>query len=554
MSVSDTNTSNQESAGPNAIYPQPAKRPAVAQWLFWAILTLLMACTLYRVFPVLKGQPALSEFFLTEDGYLLLTVARNMAIGLGMSVSDGTIPTNGVQPLITFLFTLPYLITGGDKVTSLIGVNLIAAAISVASFFAVRAFAGKVLAAQSSELFSDPLWPWLAAALWFTGPLLLLHTMNGLETGLYTMFVLLSLLQFSRVVTLGIEAGTMDRLALGALCGLTFLARNDGAFLVMAIFALWGLRELVGLRIGFGVVLRRVVPPGLVTLAFAAPWMISNQINFGSIIPISGSAQSIGISFGQNATLLPAKLFEYVLPMFPVPNGIEQRPVFIFCALAVVVVVLLWFFWRALRSGGPICLVIAAYAIYAATLIGYYGFNFGAPHFLSRYLAPAAPLLIVAALTSGLALAHALSGPKAFAVASWTGLAGLALSTILLARLLFPGVHEHEHFQVVRWVEANVPDEDWAGAVQTGTLGYWHDRTINLDGKVNPEALAVLREEGNILRYVTESEIQYLADWYGIADWVNRGVPDFTEAFEVVVEDPEANLGVLRRYGAPVTQ
>ncbi len=58
---------------------------------------------------------------MTEDGYLMLTIARNMAIGLGMSVSEGTIHSNGVQPLATFLFTLPYLLTGGDKVAGLVG-------------------------------------------------------------------------------------------------------------------------------------------------------------------------------------------------------------------------------------------------------------------------------------------------------------------------------------------------------------------------------------------------------------------------------------------------
>ena len=54
-------------------------------------------------------MPALANFFITEDGYLMLTVARNMALGEGMSVSNGTIPTNGIQPMIGVFFAVPYL-------------------------------------------------------------------------------------------------------------------------------------------------------------------------------------------------------------------------------------------------------------------------------------------------------------------------------------------------------------------------------------------------------------------------------------------------------------
>jgi hypothetical protein len=114
---------------------------------------------------------------------------------------------------------------------------------------------------------------------------------------------------------------------------------------------------------------------------------------------------------------------------------------------------------------------------------------------------------------------------------------------------LLPGADGQGHFQVVDWVEANVPDSAWIGAVQTGTLGYWHDRTINLDGKVNPEALAVLRREGHVLNYVRESEIQFLVDWEGIATWIERD--GFGEVFEVLAHDSDANLAALRRREAP---
>ena len=59
-----------------------------------------------------------------------------------------------------------------------------------------------------------------------------------------------------------------------------------------------------------------------------------------------------------------------------------------------------------------------------------------------------------------------------------------ALWLIALDTRLYLRGTSHEHFQVIDWVEQNVPDDTWVAAVQSGTLGYYHDRTINLDGKV----------------------------------------------------------------------
>lgn len=516
----------------------------------WALMRtvwiLLAIGTLYRLIPLMLGQPALSEMFMSEDGYLMLTVARNIAIGEGMTVADGTIPTNGVQPLATFLFAAPYLITGGDKVSSLIGVHLIAAAAALAGAFAVRAFAARVLAPHDAE----QRWPWLAAALWFTGPLLVGHTMNGLETGIYTLAVLVTLLQFAYVLTRGGEAGVSARLALGALCGVAFLARNDAVFLVIAIFALWGLHGLFALRLGPVETLRRIVPPGLLSLAIVLPWLVNNQLNFGSIVPISGTAQSLSADFAQNAHLLPAKVFEYLFPMLPIPAGLETKTPFMVAFAAISGLILLWFAVRVWRRGGTVRLVVAAYILHAMALATYYGLFFGAPHFFSRYLAPVAPLLILASLVVLLDLARWIAGARAATATAGVGLAGLALSVALLGRLLLPGVSEQGHFQVVRWVDENVPKETWVGAVQTGTLGYWHDRTINLDGKVNPAALAARRSEGDVLGYVVGSDIDFLADWHGIAAWAEYPKAGFADTFELIVDRPVENLAVLKRLGA----
>lgn len=513
----------------------------------WGLIVaaILIVGTIYRLWPIAAGMPALGYFFITEDGYLMLTVARNIATGLGMSVSDGTIPTNGVQPLATYLFALPYAFTGGDKVTSLVGIHLIHAATALAGVFAIRAFATRVFAPRND----DPVWPWVVALLWFISPLLLRHSMNGLETSLYTLALVVTLLAFAGVLARDNGASPGARLFVGALCGVAVLARNDAVFFVTALFLVWGVWELFVARTPFVATLVRLVPPGLLSIAVASPWLVSNQIRFGSIVPVSGPAQSVEAEFAQNAWLIPSRIFEYIFPMLPLPRSLEVRSDVIALVGAISVVVLLVFLWRIVRHGSPVArALVMVYLLHAFAISGYYGLFFGAPHFMSRYHAPLAPLLITAGLAAALEMGRLIrSRPNALAWA-YTG-AGVVLSAALLLRALLPGQTLQGHEQVIAWVEENVAEETWVGAVQTGTLGYWHDRTINLDGKVNPAALAARREDGHVLNYVTESEIDYVVDWSGVGNWVDfpQARDGYDEAFERVLQDRERNLSVQRR-------
>ncbi|RYH10347.1 hypothetical protein [Tropicimonas sp. IMCC6043] len=99
----------------------------------------------YRVFPLFSGPDAISEFFVTEDGYLMLTVSRNFAIGNGLSVSDGLIATNGVQPLATFLYSIPFVLSAGVKLAALKGFLAIMTAVSVVAALVIGGYARHVL-------------------------------------------------------------------------------------------------------------------------------------------------------------------------------------------------------------------------------------------------------------------------------------------------------------------------------------------------------------------------------------------------------------------------
>lgn len=496
---------------------------------------------LLRLSPLALGADAIAQMFITEDGYLMLTVARNMAIGEGMSVSDGTIATNGIQPLATFLYTLPYILTGGDKTLGIAGVILIMTAISILGIWLIKRFAAETLSPQTDI----PVWGWFVGLLWFVSRLPVAHSMNALESGLYLVLVVATVSYFGRTFRHEGSYTRREQLVFGALCGLAFLGRIDGSFLVTALFATRLATVVVTGRLNVREAILEAIPPGLISLAFAAPWLLHNQIRFGSIMPISGPAQSLDATFGGNLLRTPGELFEHMFVMVPIPGGLESNPLVNVVCLLILAGVLSLFYWLQFKNRSPMRYAVVGYGVFGLMLVTYYGAFFGASHFLARYLFPLSPLFITALISVGLFLAGRLGSLRNIAL--YGGAAGMmVLATGITAYTYIVKKPAQGHFQVVNWVEENVDETTWVGAIQTGTLGYWHDRTINLDGKVNPDALRARMDDGNIFAYVVDSKIDVLADWT-IAHWASGENETFNETFEVVVKEDRPPLSVLRR-------
>jgi hypothetical protein len=77
--------------------------------------------------------------------------------------------------------------------------------------------------------------------------------------------------------------------------------------------------------------------PGFVSLVIALPWLIYNYRLFGSIVPISGIAESLDARFGENLLRVPAKLFEYLTTVILIPDRFEEKiPVAAGCVIIIV--------------------------------------------------------------------------------------------------------------------------------------------------------------------------------------------------------------------------
>ena len=521
------------------IQAEPEARPVIVSTPFRSLCyVLILIGLLSRVAPLFDQGGRLLKQFPTEDGYLMLTIARNIALGHGMSTANGEMPTNGTQPLTTFLWAACFKLAGNEKalgVAYVHGLQIVIGLVSVVLLYRLgrRLLAGLPLGREVALL---------ATAVWYVNPLSAKHTQNCLETGFYTLIVLGVMLLYLRWrFLIATKWSAPHLLGFGALLGLAFWARNDAAFLILAIC-------LVHSASGFFVngpgLVRRLaesVVMGVMSIVVASPWLIYNHTQFGSIMPISGQAESSQTPFGENLTRVPTALMEYILAL-PIPNRFEQTEPMVALGMICIALVLLLvgYIWRC--ADRPMRTFLATALIYGVGLSIFYGFWFGAGYFVRRYTFPISPLLALLWATTAMVLWQLVKEKPWSAVVP----IGLVLAMAAFNARLYRSGDKHQHWEVVEWVEQNVPDDVWVGAVQTGTLGFFHDYTINLDGKVNPEALEA-RLEGGIPEYVISKGIRYLVDW-SIGEWMK--LPTIREHFDMVVENEERTLTVLQRKHA----
>jgi hypothetical protein len=189
-------------------------------------------------------------------------------------------------------------------------------------------------------------------------------------------------------------------------------------------------------------------------------------------------------------------------------------------------------------------------ALWAAGLLGFYVLFFDAPYFLRRYLFPLSPFL--ALLWGGVAE----RAGRRLAASRMRFAAPVLVLLLLVNFWLRNGLatrgrwRQGPMFQGVEWVANQLDETRWVAAFQSGTLGFFHDRTLNLDGKVNPGALAAI-EAGRHQAYVVASPAEYVVDWAGFLEPWSRSDPLVLQHFEWVVLDREGNFAVLGRRSSP---
>ena len=478
------------------------RRPAV---LVPLLVTLGFAAWLH-------AAPAdqLARTLPTEDAYYVLAVARQAAIGGGIT-ADGQIATNGFQPLWAALNVPLYAAAGGDRIAGL-RLSQILSTLLWLAFVALAALQARALARRHG---GDGALAAAAAAIVIAGSVSVFRLFhNGLETGLTLVLLAASVIVLDRW-----ERWTPRRvLAAGLLLGALVLARVDEVVFVAAFGAVALLRAWRGGR------LRAAAAP-LAVCALAAvvlsPWIAYNFSLDGSPIPSSGKAESSGVDVAHNLDSALRAAGAWSLPPVLRPSmhytAIPVSEVLSVLALALVAaaVVLVRRRSRARLGAGTVALIA-----FVAVLGAFYVSSFGPWWFMERYLSPLLLLTI-----PWLATALELRRPRPRALAALAGvvlLANVPVFAVLAGGSSSPpawtardsnlGAHPNlNHTSQLAWIRANVAPACTVGAFETGTLLYFRDRTVNLDGKVDHDALEA-RLAGRSPQYVDERRIDVIVD------------------------------------------
>lgn len=438
---------------------------------------------------------------MTEDGYYLLAVARNLALGRGLTI-DGERLTNGIQPLFTFLAAPAYVLAGGDRIEGLRGVLLLHGACFVTAAWSF----GVVL---RDWLGGGERLRWIGALSWLASGYLFLLSHNGLETGTLLLLYLAYWRLWQRRPLQGLAAAALH----GALLGVLVLARIDATFFVAAVC---GRHVLRGDR-EFGVRLREAAVAGAVAVVVSSPWWVFNVVEFRALMPTSGAAQSsstddAGGIVGSRVGAAAKNLLLVATPVLYVGDGAgSARLLAVRAVLLAAVGIVLWRVrpvprgGRAASSDGrPVAFALLAAG---AVLVVWYAWRFWATHFYNRYYVLLAPF--------GMA-AWAVAAERVVARLPALGRllpAGLGAAAVMLAVVSHTGIL----FAGNQWLRDQVPlvrAHAAAGGViaagQSGTLGYFVDGVHNLDGKVNVEAL---RHQGSMGEYLAKYHVEWLCDW-----------------------------------------
>ena len=492
----------------------------------WVAAGLLAAAVAIGAATALRPAERLGRTPVVEDGYYALAVARHAALGHGLTI-DGERPTNGVQPGWVLLDAPLHLLARGDRWTGL----RLTLALSTLLWLAFACLLAVIVRDRARALGLRGDVAAVAALVVALGSVSVFRVFhNGLETGLQLVAVLAAVVVLDRLREWTPRATLLAAAALAAAAW----ARLDTLMLVAAVGAVAAWRARAERRVPWG-------PIAACALAVVslAPWIARNLALDGHPMPTSGRAESLLVDVSHNAEASLRALGSWALaPLYRAPLHRELDLLADAGALVALTVLASAFVLvgRRARVAGARRpgLGTAALRLYVGGLVAFYTAAFGSWWSLDRYLAPmllvATPAIACTAEILWRSAAGRRIAARRGAVAAALAAVAVANAPLLGIALAAPprlptwaspatnlGTHENDnYFRQTRWTLANVAPRCVVGARQSGTLGYFRDRVVNLDGKVDAAALRA-REAGRLRAYVDEAGIDVVVDVSGLA-------------------------------------
>jgi hypothetical protein len=500
-----------------------------------SIAIILAARGVLIVNALRTAEPVATAF--DEDAYFGFAVARNVAAGNGVVAGHGE-PTNGFQPLWTFLLVPVYALAGSDR-----AVFASVYAVSTALWLAAAwLFAGLVARHAESE---EPDLAGVVAlacfALFLADPRLSEYFFNGLETGCYIAGLLLFWRWLVAERPLGEPASWRRGAAFGLLLGGLLLVRNDAILVAPFLLAAGAYRGRRSLP-------RLALAAGLAAAVFS-PWVIYNYELGGTIQPQSGRSTMIraGASWidGERASGAVRTFLEQTSP--PDLLGITKLPGWCLAAFAIVLCAGFTWLWRREPRAKLLARSAVPLAGASAAMIAYYTLFSRATWMYPRYFVLVRLLSMAAWSLLLVAVLQAWRAERS-SIAAIVLLAAAATNTVHTARW-DASTNAHMGDELGELLAAGLCDGPArVGMFDSGRSGYrCTPYVFNLDGKASLLALHAL-EQHRLLDHLAAVGIDQLFLREDLVPWFDTVYPQWRQQFSIVAAPPKAV--VFARNGA----
>lgn len=494
-----------------------------------------------RVILAFRPETKLTERPYQEDAFYMFACAAQLAEGHGFSI-DGVHPTNGVQPLVVVCYAPFFMLADGDR---WLGLRLTFILVGLLETFCIYAVYRLVLLLGRSSPHGKHS-ALLAAILWTGLYTLLVQHANGLETGLMATLYIAVLWRYTSMLQ-SQKVSVTSEIGLGALLGLLVLARIDAAIFVAILLGYELIRQRFAIQ-----AFRRCFVLGICAVAISSPWWIYNLTQFGSLMPISGQSESIESLRHVNLYTTPQSIGDILTVLFY--TGYNLYSPALSAAWGAVTLILWGLMFGVtkvhhrlvreydLRPLVPMFLTGAVLAIF-------YTYFFSAPHFIARYLHP---LRLAVFLTFVMVLPllydwvrsreNALLRNGLQAVGIVIAAMAFFFNATVYLRAFTTQNSTPVHYAGL-FAKSVAPEK--VGMTSSGTASFIAPNVVNLDGKVNAEALEA-RKRDRLGEYVVKANINYLADWKEVGEKIAAQAAELGADYRLI--DTLGPIFVYKRF------
>jgi hypothetical protein len=441
-----------------------------------------------------------------DDGWIHQTYARNLA-QTGRFVYTGNATSAGsTSPLWTGMLSIAYLL----GLPPLGWSYLLGGAFWLLTGWATAQLTRRLYPQRPS------LAPWVGAAClveWH----LAWASFSGMET---TLFAFLTVLLIERYA-----AGAHPAL-LGALGGVAFLARPEGAGLLLLV-GVASMVEMLWLsgqrgRARWATLGRRIGGMALGAALVLAPYLALSWARTGQLLPDTFYAKQ-----AEYGALLSQPLWARLW-------RVVRRPL-----IGGQVLLLPGFAWAAVsclrlrregagesrRAALVRLLPLAWWAAYLVT----YALRMPVDYQYGRYLMPTIPFLLlygVVGTARWLRIRSVRMIERALSRAAIGAAACLFVAFLAIGQQAYASdvrLIDCEMVRVAQWLAAETPPSALVAAHDIGAIGYYSGRSlIDLAGLVTPEVIPVMRDEPQLAQFVVDAGADYLVTFPSWYPWITQ--------------------------------